>query len=147
MIPLTMTACRSEFTQTCFSPCTTRFPFGNTWVTRAERVVLKVLPRLVVPCPCSCWSPVIVARFARGPAEFITPASEDTLDFAEDFRWVFVVPVAVADARSRTTIVTMSSMRPARISLTASASWPVGENNDPVEGKSTRCDRRSISAR
>ena len=46
-IPLTLTTCRSEFTETDFRPSITRFPFGSTWVTRAVTVVFNSDSRLV----------------------------------------------------------------------------------------------------
>ena len=66
---------------------------------------------------------------------------------ADDFRAVFVVPVAVADALSATRIVTMSSTRLARRSRTASTNCPVLENNEPGVAESVCCERFSTLLR
>ena len=51
--PRTVIIWCSELTWISLEASTTRPPLGSTWVTRAVSVVVRVVVRLVVPCPFS----------------------------------------------------------------------------------------------
>ncbi len=109
--PRTVMVWFSELIPTFFVPSTTRLPLRRTCVTRAETVVVRVVVRLVVPCPSKVVWPPRFARFAQGPVAFVSPASAVMLLWALDLREVCVAPVLTAEALSFTTMVTMSSTR------------------------------------
>ena len=100
-------------------------------MTRAVRVVVRVVSRLVVPWPSSDDWPEAPARLAQGPAALVTPASAVTELLAFELRAVLVAPVAVAVDCSLTRIVTMSSTWLARRSRAPSASRDEGDHIEP----------------
>ena len=66
----------SELILTFLVPWITRLPLGSTCVTTAEIVAVKVVSRVVVPCPSRAWLVPALARFASGPvARVIPPAA------------------------------------------------------------------------
>src|SRR6185437_17181921 len=99
----------------------TRYPFGSTSITRAERTVVRVVCLEVVPAPLREVLEFAVRRLARLPAAFSGPAAEVMEALALDVRPVLVVPVATAEACSLTMIVTTSSTLRARTSAAISA--------------------------
>lgn len=106
--PRTDTRCLSELTMISLEPCTTRFPFGSTCVTRAESVVSRTFSRDVSPCPSRLFEPLISASEGNGPLTFNGPPSALTDAFAAEEREDLVVPLDMAEALSYTTMVTRS---------------------------------------
>src|SRR5688572_11239181 len=114
-----------------FTPSTTRYPLGRTLVTRAVRVAVRMLSRLVAPCPSSEVELETLARSAR--RAFAGPNAEVMPALTPDCRELLVLPLAAAEARSETRIVIRSSIWLARKSRATSPSGAEGLHSDPAE--------------
>src|SRR5579872_5699714 len=111
----------------------TKNPLGSTRVTRAARVVVKPVWRVVWPSPSSLELPETPARLAQGPAAFVMPAKAVIELDVLDWREVLVTPLAAAETDSETSTVSVSFSWLARTSRPRSVRREAGVQMEPGE--------------
>src|SRR5579864_6553023 len=112
-------------------PSITRYPLDSTCVTRAVRVVVRVMSRLVVADPSSAFFPDRFARLAQGPPARTLPPKAPIDAVALEARADLVAPLDTAEALSATRMVTESSTRLARSSRVRSTSGAPADQIEP----------------